>query len=140
MTDRKPEVTAEQKAAQLTILAASASHDGKVYDGILEALKAAEQRGIDLGRADAWELAKAWDEGFAAGVKAMQGGPREFPPENPYGKHDLHEDCLCPSCRSLRRRRFGNEAADVAEEAIREKARAIFGNTGLPAPPRSETK
>ncbi len=73
-------------------------------------------------------LARAWDEGFSAGVKATQDAPGALLIRNPYRQHELHGDCLCERCRPERRRRLGDEAARVEEARIQETAKAIYDN------------
>lgn len=47
-------------------------------------LRESKDAGWAIAKARLAAIAAAWDEGFAAGVKAMQGGPRAFPPDNPH--------------------------------------------------------
>ncbi len=136
-------MTPEQLHAEACNVRAAFTHAVDYDDEInilIAALKRAELASASrpAEQRDGWTLTKAWDEGFAAGVGAMRGGPRAFPPENPYRAHSLHADCLCPQCRTERIKRIGAEAAEVEHERIREKARAVFGDTGLPATTSSD--
>lgn len=73
MTDRKPEVTAEHRETALEVWRRSndpAAGDDFGPELVAEALAAAEQRGLDLGRAESERAAIAWTEvvKWAAGL------------------------------------------------------------------------